>query len=368
MIIRRNAKDLLPLEKKAFTDAVLALKNQPSQLHPGDAARGRYDDFVEVHYNAMMAMMMGHVPNWGHLSSAFGPWHRVFLYHFESELRATSVQAASVALPYWNWTDDASTAAVFAPDLLGGNGRASDGQVLDGPFAYSTGRWNIVVKDSRADPDFLARSFGADQSAPALPDKKLQDPVMELSIYDETPWYDNKRKTAAQRDRADQLFRFRLEYDLHNLVHRYIGGDMALASSPNDPVFWLHHCNLDRLWSYWEQTVGLAAPYAPEVGGPDGQSGDKPLIFAFPNGTPPWLGATKPQDVYDSRVQLQVGYDIDLEEPHLLADLPSAIPMTMSMSMPAKGMYPLRREFHEASPQTMKMFPLRQEFKSGDPQ
>jgi tyrosinase len=250
MIIRKNAKDLSPGEKKAFTDAVLALKVQPSQLHPGDSTRGRYDDYVEVHYNAMMAMMMGHVPNWGHLSAAFGPWHRVLLHHFESELRSTSPQAASVALPYWDWTDGASTSAVFAPDLLGGDGRAADGQVLDGPFAYSAGHWKVVVKDDNTDPDFLARSFGTDASAPSLPDQSLQDPVMLLGVYDEAPWYDSARKTAVQRNRADQLFRFRLEYDLHNLVHRYIGGDMALASSPNDPVFWFHHCNLDRLWSY----------------------------------------------------------------------------------------------------------------------
>lgn len=363
MIIRKDAQKLLPHEKKAFTDAVLALKSQPSRLHPDDATRGRYDDFVEVHFNAMTAMMMGHVPSWGHLSAAFGPWHRVFLFHFESELRATSLEAASVALPYWDWTDNASTTAVFASDLLGGDGRASDGQVLDGPFAYTTGKWNIVVKDSDTDSGFLARRFGTDQSAQALPDKTQQDPIMALGVYDESPWYDIQRKTIALRHRADLLFRFRLEYDLHNLVHRYVGGDMGLASSPNDPVFWLHHCNLDRLWSYWEQTKGVSAPYAPAVGGPDGQSGDKPLIFAFSNGMPPWIGSAKPQDVYDSRLQIQIGYDSDLETAHLLADLPSAMPMVMTMSMPAKEMYPLRREFHEASPQAMKMFPLRHEFK-----
>jgi len=351
MITRKNAKNLLPAEKKNFTDAVLALKSQPSRLHPVDRRRARYDDFVEVHLNAMMAMMMAQVPNWGHLSPAFGPWHRVFLSHFESELRATSPAAASVALPYWDWTDPDSTAALFAPDLLGGNGRPSDGQVMDGPFAFQAGRWTVVVKDSDTDPDFLARNFGADSSAPNLPDATLQAPVMALALYDQAPWYDSQRKTAAQRASADKLFRFRLEYDLHNLVHRYIGGDMALASSPNDPVFWFHHCNLDRLWSDWEQTIGAAAPYMPAQGGPVGQSGDTALIFAFPNETPPWLGSIKPQDVYYSRAQLQIGYDSDREETHLLADLPVLTSMKMSMPMPAKEMYPLRSEFHEASVQ-----------------
>jgi hypothetical protein len=138
---------------------------------------------------------------------------------------------------------------------------------------------------------------------------------------------------------------------------------MALAASPNDPVFWLHHCNLDRLWSLWEQTQGTAAPYAPHAGGPAGQSGDQPLIFAFQNGTLPWLGSTMPQDVYDSRMQLQVGYETDPEEAHPMAAL-AAPAMSMSMSMPAKEMYPLRREFHEALKHQAKMFPLRSEFKA----
>jgi len=360
MIVRRDAKDLKPKEKTAFTSAVLALKAKPSILHPSDKTRGRYDDFVETHLNAMMAMSMGHVPNWGHLSSAFGPWHRVLLYHFESELRAID---SSVTLPYWDWTDPASTSAVFSSGLLGGNGRSSDGQVMTGPFAFSKGKWKVVVKDEKSDPDFLARRFGADPSAAALPATADQQAVMALTEYDESPWYDSQRKTAAQRKAVDKLFRFRLEYDLHNLVHRYIGGDMALASSPNDPVFWLHHCNLDRLWSLWESAQPAAKAYAPMHGGPDGQSGDTALIYAFANSTPPWVGSAKPQDVYDSRAQIGIGYATDPASTHLAVSPPER----MSMPMNPKAMYPLRKEFHDASTHAREMFPLRSEFKEAPP-
>ncbi len=159
MLVRRNAKDFVGTEKKAFTDAVLALKTKASLLHSGDGSQSRYDDFVEVHLNAMNAMMLGHVQNWGHLSAAFGPWHRVFLAHFESELRAID---SSVTLPYWDWTDPDSTQAVFSDDLLGSNGGDADGQVMDGPFAFSKGNWRVIVKDASSVPDFLSRSLGAD--------------------------------------------------------------------------------------------------------------------------------------------------------------------------------------------------------------
>ena len=39
---------------------------------------------------------------------------------------------------------------------------------------------------------------------------------------------------------------------LHNRVHLYIGGNMAPMTSPNDPVFFLHHCFIDEVWDDWQ--------------------------------------------------------------------------------------------------------------------
>lgn len=52
----------------------------------------------------------------------------------------------------------------------------------------------------------------------------------------------------------------------------YIMGTMAANSSPNDPVFFLHHANMDRLWSAWIALHGPA--YVPETGGPVGYNID----------------------------------------------------------------------------------------------
>ncbi|MGH8653122.1 MAG: tyrosinase family protein [Gammaproteobacteria bacterium] len=40
---------------------------------------------------------------------------------------------------------------------------------------------------------------------------------------------------------------------LHNRVHVFVGGDMSPSTSPNDPVFYLNHCNVDRIWEAWMQ-------------------------------------------------------------------------------------------------------------------
>ena len=40
--------------------------------------------------------------------------------------------------------------------------------------------------------------------------------------------------------------------ELHNRVHIYIGGTMqSVPKASNDPIFFLHHCNIDRLYEQW---------------------------------------------------------------------------------------------------------------------
>jgi tyrosinase len=57
------------------------------------------------------------------------------------------------------------------------------------------------------------------------------------------------------------------EAEMHNRVHAWVGGSMVLMSSPNDPVFWLVHANIDRLWAEWEAINGFDYP---EKGPPPG--------------------------------------------------------------------------------------------------
>ena len=54
----------------------------------------------------------------------------------------------------------------------------------------------------------------------------------------------------------DQI-RQRIEWVPHAIVHASVGGqegDMTAMHSPNDPIFWLHHSNIDRLWWNWQRT------------------------------------------------------------------------------------------------------------------
>lgn len=50
----------------------------------------------------------------------------------------------------------------------------------------------------------------------------------------------------------------------HNRVHNQMGGNMtAFETAAQDPIFWLHHCNVDRYWDCWLKLAGHANPGSP---------------------------------------------------------------------------------------------------------
>jgi len=288
--IRKNLKHLSNAEKMAFINAVLALKSRPSVLHPGNATLSRYDDYPEIHMNAMMAN-----PGWAHRRPAFFPWHRVMLLQFENDLVAID---SSVTIPYWDWPDVASNP--FTPAFLGSNGDPSDSdKVKTGPFARDgANAWTLKVKDDPSDPDFLQRSFGTDATAMTLPTSYDVDTALNIDHYDSYPWAN-----------ASSGLRANVEISLHNLVHRWVAGTMGLMTSPNDPVFWLHHCNIDRLWALWQRTHPGASPYQPASGAALGHNLMDAMIF---NSTPPapWPGTFTPASVVEHHA---LGYQYDDE-------------------------------------------------------
>lgn len=64
---------------------------------------------------------------------------------------------------------------------------------------------------------------------------------------------------------------------LHNRVHVFVGGDMSPSASPNDPIFYLNHCNVDRIWEAWMQPPprGHGRVYAPTAAEPTSLRGHR---------------------------------------------------------------------------------------------
>nr|WP_223198436.1 tyrosinase family protein [Solihabitans fulvus] len=240
--------------------------------------QGTYDGFVATH-NTFIMNDRDTSPRAGHRAPSFLPWHRQFLLEFERALQKVD---ASVSLPYWDWTADNSTSAsLWADDFLGGDGQPGDGQVTTGPFAGSTGNWPI--REGASDAPFLTRSLGT--GVGALPTRTDLDAVLAIGVYDVAPW----NSTSGDGFRNGLEGWARTGPELHNRVHVWIGGAMGTGYSPNDPVFWLHHCFIDRLWADW-QSLHPAASYLPTSATTDVVSLNQPIR--------PWNTVT-PADLLD---------------------------------------------------------------------
>lgn len=244
MTVRKNQANLTADEKRRLVNALLELKRT-----------GRYDRFVITH-NQFIMSDRDDSDRVGHRSPSFLPWHRRFLLEFEEALQSVD---SEVTLPYWDWTADRTTSAsLWAPDFLGGTGRSRDGRVMDGPFARSGGNWTLGVRvDGR---DYLRRNLGGGFGM-QLPTRAEVESVLAMETYDTAPW-----------NSASNGFRNHLEgwrgVNLHNRVHVWVGGQMATGVSPNDPVFWMHHAFIDKLWADW-QALHPDSGYLPTGGTPD---------------------------------------------------------------------------------------------------
>ncbi|KOU42822.1 tyrosinase MelC2 [Streptomyces sp. WM6378] len=240
MAVRKNQAHLTAAEKRRLVDALLQLKRN-----------GKYDAFVTTH-NAFIMSDTDTGDRVGHRSPSFLPWHRRFLIEFEQALQSVD---PSVTVPYWDWTVDRTpSSSLWAADFLGGTGRSRDGQVMDGPFAQSAGGWPVNVRvDGRT---YLRRALGVNVAQ--LPTRAEVDGVLAMTTYDTAPW-----------NSASDGFRNHLEgwrgVNLHNRVHVWVGGQMGTGASPNDPVFWMHHAFVDKLWSQW-QAMHPGSPYLPTAG------------------------------------------------------------------------------------------------------
>lgn len=273
MHCRKNQATLTAQERSRFVAAVLALK-----------ANGKYDQYVLAHVNNMPG---------AHRGPAFLPWHREFLRRFEQDLRAID---SSVTLPYWDWSvDNSTTSTLWADDFMGPSGRPLDGRVMSGPFAHSTGNWTLTL-----DGPALRRRLGASPSAPTLPTVLDLSNALTLTPYDLAPYNDGSSLSGFR----NTLEGWRNGPQLHNRVHVWVGGSMGPASSPNDPVFFLHHCFIDKLWADW-QALHPAETYLPVAGAPAGHNLNDPMAPFSVGGT-----VVTPASVLDHHA-LNYAYDTE---------------------------------------------------------
>jgi Common central domain of tyrosinase/Polyphenol oxidase middle domain/Protein of unknown function (DUF_B2219) len=166
-----------------------------------------------------------------HGSYLFLPWHRMYLYYLERILRKASGDP-SLALPYWNYSQAANRA-------------------LPEPFRTPTTGNPLFVSERRP-------SMNAGGLLPASAVLFSQ----AFAFIDFASNTNGAQSFGGRRVPGPVHFsngHGALELQPHNGIHGLVGGS-GWMSDPNmaarDPIFWLHHCNIDRLWESWLKLEG----------------------------------------------------------------------------------------------------------------
>jgi tyrosinase len=264
--------------KNRFTKALIALKKN-----------GIYDFLVHAHlrsalfyYRHMGSSPHGH--SQAHNGPAFLPWHRLLHVVYENSIQAADagdlnhhgffkvdpaapgdVKTVSfhaknkepLGIPWWDHT---KVEPSIWDDAFFGSG---DGKT--GSFACSKRHekcdWPINFIDMSGaswldDITTLSRGYKCGKDPACIKSKLRQSDaqvaqLMASKSYGSAPFL------------GSAGFGTALERGIHNMGHNLVEGDMWLLTSPNDPIFFAHHGQVDRLWWNWQRTENGKFHYTP---------------------------------------------------------------------------------------------------------
>ncbi len=146
---------------------------------------------VDIHANAIHQM---------HRNPRFLPWHRIYLLRLEELLQMVD---PTVCIPYWKSSEEQA----FPSWLLGFSPTVN---LLGGPHTVNRNIGAFAILPNAVDVAAVMGNGTFNAFSPALE-------------------------------------------GVHDSGHVWVGGTMlSIVTAPADPIFWMHHCEIDRLWSEWQ--------------------------------------------------------------------------------------------------------------------
>jgi tyrosinase len=178
-----------------------------------------------------------------HATWFFLPWHRAYLLFFEKmvikTIRDLHGPADTWALPYWNYADTTKPNANHLPFAF------RQPKMLDG-----SDNALFITQRAPACNSNLPVGTSADTNdtgALGKPAFENNGPILQFG-GGSTGFAHFGNVTGA------------CEFTPHNSMHRAIGGATGWMTDPGtaalDPIFWLHHANIDRMWEAWRRSPG----------------------------------------------------------------------------------------------------------------
>ena len=343
LLVRRNFRYLSEQERRDYITLVEAAKNEEEKKWAAitsvpEEPNGyynlqnvsTYDMLVFTHVLSIREKVSTSCPKanfpnatediklpFAHLSTPFLPWHRYFMLIYEKELRriAEGMGISDFALPYWDWTP-AGSCLIFTHELFG-TPEYSDELVNVSGTLFENGKWpvvcdlqyrarterqKVIISTSKCakerilcdvEGDRLANrplqrgAWHAEMRGLWLPDDKAIAMTLPPDQFDGTFGFAVRLEGFVEQCEAEPMkcmYEANDRDNTHTLVHQYVGGHMSSGvSSPNDPVFFLHHGNVERIYERWLQKYNGTPPsYQPVEGGPPGHNLNDYLVPLFP--------------------------------------------------------------------------------------
>ncbi len=187
-------------------------------------------------------------PHFGQCSADFVIWHRAFLHYFERTLR-DAAQDPTLTLPYWNYgsADERVFPAIYAPDFL------DDAKKIPNPLfhpnrekSFTKGLLEISATIGEAPKTVSTATFFHEVGVPGFGGDHLDSDHTQIGLLEQRP---------------------------HNDIHLAVGGVInssngamaEITTAAFDPVFWVHHANIDRMWAEWASKPGKSWGPAPSA-------------------------------------------------------------------------------------------------------
>jgi tyrosinase len=223
-----------------------------------------------------------------HSTSLFLPWHRMYLSVFEKvliDIIATLPDVddetkAAWALPYWDY--DRTDSNLLPPAFR--ESKLPDGS--DNPLREPSRVSQVNAGTLAARPDETTSQFWFAQ---------------RLFQVTQGPSFGG---TSIGRHHPIGGAPFgELENGPHNAIHGFVGGLMNNGNTAAfDPIFWLHHANIDRCWEIWRQNTGAGQD-------PNNAPPWSDTMFTFRTTDPNTNATFAPSKVMDTATDLQYTYE-----------------------------------------------------------
>jgi hypothetical protein len=208
--LRKSIGAFSAIELTTLRDAYAALRALP--------ATDKRTWLMQADMHALFCASCTNSPTDIHGSWSFFPWHRAFLYYFERILGSLAGDLNSFRLPYWDWENIRTLPPPYSSP------GDSTNSLWDGVrnSGLAAGR-NLPSADGTASR--IATLYG----------------LSDFASFG-----------------GDAISGGSLEPNPHGIIHTDIGQPLrpwhdmgSLGYAARDPLFFAHHCNIDKLWSGW---------------------------------------------------------------------------------------------------------------------